>query len=297
MITGRNVKMTIALTGLAAALVLVAVCGRGGAQDAPVPTDPDRSGGASADPAAKPQDELQEAATAYDIRLATDRPRRLTLHSTPLLRWSNPVRQGGRGAVFLWLDDGRPEAVGALYRFKRGEMLCEDHEFQSLAPTGLTATYDGRDVWYPKRPGLTLVPIPGAPAPGSTPAERLRQLRTLASQFKAFLDSPTQATELRLLARPLYRYETDRADGALFGFVQATDPEVLLLIESSARDGGTAWRYGLARLSMLALRAELKDRVVWRVDRDEDRFAPDKPYATYRARLLPIDDRPAADNP
>jgi hypothetical protein len=89
--------------------------------------------------------------------------------------------------------------------------------------------------------------------------------------------------ELRLLPKPIYRYEApqaDAADGALFAFVQATDPEVLLLIDVRNRDGAPAWHYALARMSRVNLRAEHKDRVVWRVERENDETNSRKPYIT-----------------
>ena len=40
----------------------------------------------------------------------------------------------------------------------------------------------------------------------------------------------------------------------MFAFVQTTDPEVLLVIESRPSGGELAWHYGLARMSMVNLR-------------------------------------------
>ena len=51
--------------------------------------------------------------------------------------------------------------------------------------------------------------------------------------------------------------------GALFAFVQGTDPEVLLLIESRRDDAGAAWKYGLARMTSRALAARHNDQEVW----------------------------------
>lgn len=280
--------------GVLALLVVLATAASG--EDVPGQAGRGDASGTTAT-GARRFNELKEAAQTYRITLGTDPPKRLALCAEPLLRWTNPLRKTNEGAVFLWVADGRPEAVASFYRFKYERSIQEEHEFQSLALTGLTATRDGRDVWFARQAGVNLVPIPDAPVPAGTPAERLRQLRALASQFRAFFDSPTDQAELRLLARPLYRYETHRADlvdGALFAFVQATDPEVLLLIEDRPHNGALAWQYGLARMSMVNLRAELKRQVVWRAEWDNDRFAPDKPYMTLRASEVPADDEPAA---
>jgi len=89
-------------------------------------------------------------------------------------------------------------------------------------------------------------------------------------------------------AKPLYRYEANRPnlpDGALFAFVQATDPEVLLVIEVSSAAGGGApvWPYGIARMSMVNLRAQHKDRSVWSMNWASNLEDPNQPYVTLRA--------------
>jgi hypothetical protein len=164
----------------------------------------------------------------------------------------------------------------------------EDDEFESLATTGLRATRDGQAVWVPRTAGVELASVPGAPKPAATAAERLRQMRALAHEFHAFFDLPKEKSELRLLAKPLYRYETNRPDlpdGALFAFVQATDPEVLLVIEARSAGGGSApvWHYGFARMSMVNLRAQHKDRNVWSVNWASNYEDPNQPYVTLRA--------------
>ena len=131
--------------------------------------------------------------------------------------------------------------------------------------------------------------IPGAPKPAATPAERLRQMRALARVPCVFQRSQGQS-ELRLLPKPLYRYDTkspDLLDGALFAFVVTTDPEVLLMIEARPEDGTSVWQYGFARMSMVNLRAEHKDQTVWSAEWVYDLEAPNKPYVTLRAPERP----------
>jgi hypothetical protein len=230
-------------------------------------------------------EELKQAAARYRIVSEPEPAKKLVLVPEPVLNWTNPLRKTSDGAVFIWVADGRPEVVASLYRYIYDGKLTEDHEFQSLATTGLTATRDGQKVWSPPAAGVTLAPIPGAPKPASKPAERLRQMRALAHEFHAFFDNAEDKSELRLLPKPLYRYETNRAgllDGALFAFVVTTDPEVLLLIEARPKDGTSVWHYGLARMSMVNMRAQHKDRSVWKVEWVYDLEAPNKPYVTLR---------------
>jgi len=257
-------------------------------QGTPEGVKPAREGTPTADAGAQRLvlEELTRAAARYRIVTDTDPPRNLVLAPEPVLHWTNPLRRTAAGASFVWVADGRPEVVASLYRYTLEGKTVEDHEFQSLATTGLKATRDGQAVWGPRTAGVSLAPIPGAPKPAATPAERLRQMRALAHEFHAFFDAPEDRSELRLLPRPLYRYETNRPDlpdGALFAFVLTTDPEVLLMIEARPAGGASVWHYGFARMSMVNLRAKHKDRSVWSVEWVNDLQAPGQPYVTLRA--------------
>jgi len=92
--------------------------------------------------------------------------------------------------------------------------------------------------------GVEFKDVPKAPKPAKTPAERLRQMKAIAEGFKATMtgwaaDNSDQEA-LRLLPRPLHRYDLANAkdpdpklvDGALFAYVQGTDPEVVLILEA-----------------------------------------------------------------
>ena len=119
----------------------------------------------------------------YAVVAHSEPEKELTLKAEPALRWTNPVRETDGGLVFLWLGRGRPEAISCFYRVRFEGRLVEAHEFVSLAPVGMTATFRGRTVWSPPGPGLKFRPVPGAPQPAATPAERLRQLRAIAASF------------------------------------------------------------------------------------------------------------------
>jgi hypothetical protein len=254
-------------------------------QDPPAAVKP-AGEGAPRDAAALRSEELKRSASGYRITKESDPPQELVLNPAPVLSWTNPLRRTFAGAVFVWVRDGRPEAVASIFRYTEGEKAVEDNEFQSLSTTGLTASRGPETVWAPEAAGLRLAPIPGAPRPAGTAPERLRQMHALAREFHAFFDLPRDQSELRLLPKPLYRYETNRPDlqdGALFAFVLTTDPEVLLVIESRPVDGKPAWHYGFARMSMVNLRAQHKGRDVWKVDWAYSLQDPKQPYVTLRA--------------
>ncbi len=225
------------------------------------------------------------AAAKYRIAIGSTPPRPLTLREEPALNWTNPQRRADDGSVFVWLDRGRPEVAASFYRYNLDGRRIEDNEFVSLSTSPLTASREGEVVWALPEGHVRPEPIPGAPRPAATPAERLRQLKALAREFRANFNNPPDLSEIRPLTQPIYRFETegkrpDVLDGALFAYVHTTDPEVLLAIEArpESEGGPMAWHFSCARMSMVNLRVFHKDREVWSCVWDNDYRGPTKPY-------------------
>jgi len=224
-----------------------------------------------------------EAAASYDLRRADELDKPLTLRREPVLKWSNPERGRIYGHVFLWTANGRPEAIASLYKWYH-PFTHSSHEFQSLSTGGLSASREGAAAWNVAEPGVAMQPLVDVPPPGDATPERLRQMRAAAKLFRAeAANREGEVFPLRLLTQPIYRYaETsgNLIDGALFAFVQATDPEVLLLVEARRNDQGAAvWQYGLARLNSIEMRVFRGDRQVW--------TAEELPWSEVRDRSRP----------
>ena len=91
---------------------------------------------------------------------------------------------------------------------------------------------------------------------------------------------------MRLIPQPLHRYGGDEdalIDGALFVFVQATDPEVIVLLDARADETEPTWHYGLARMCGLPLEVRFGERVIWEAPLYPVTKAPGprKPYITF----------------
>lgn len=186
----------------------------------------------------------------------------------PILRWTQPVRGGDDGAVYVWVADGRPEAVVSAFTYRvAGSKRTLQHEVHSLASVGLDATWRGRPMWRADRPGLAFRPVPDAPAPAPSAPARMRQMTEIARGFSATsVHEKAGKNALRLMPKALYRYEPSAdgpTDGALFCLAHGTDPEVFLLLESHRNGDAPEWRYALAQFSDLALSASYKGREVW----------------------------------
>ena len=184
----------------------------------------DEPGKDKEDPARREQQlgNMKRSAAQHTLSSAEDPKRTFKFHETAVLRFSNPVSNNKDGALFLWTDRGRPRAVVKLYTFDNKYFT---HEWLSLSDGTFAAERGEKRIWTPAEPGLAFRELPDAPKPAGSGAERLRQMKTLAAGFSSAYTAThldAKPFELRLLAQPIFRYETDddtRADGALFAFV------------------------------------------------------------------------------
>jgi len=210
-----------------------------------------------------------DAAKSYAFSLPGEPPRDLVLHPSSVLRWSNPQAGEIYGNVFIWTDRGRPEVISSIHQWY-SPMTHGSHEFHSLATGPIRGKRDGELVWESEQPGVELRRVPDQQTVAESHVIRLSQMRAISRQFTGQrTDREGVSSELRLLPQPVHRYLSDNAqllDGALFVFVQGTDPEMLLLVEARRGGGQWEWQYGLARLNSVQFVAEYQDREVWRVE-------------------------------
>lgn len=202
--------------------------------------------------------------------------RALTLQTVPVLQYTNPERGFSQhGAIFVWTLNGRPMCIGSIWSNTPADdpqQRWVAHELHSLHAGRLRSHHEPRrgkrgpvPQWVTEQPGITWNQLTGAPRPADKPALRLVQMRRLAEEFTASISGLANEAdrELRLLAKPLYRYPSDVSgamDGALFAFVQGTDPEVLLLIEAHEPGG---WSYGIARFTHAVAAVSRNGQTVW----------------------------------
>ena len=264
-------RMVLSLLGGVAAMLLAIPLTR---SDEPAATDKDEKA-AQAEEAKARGKFMIDALGEYKVEVQEAGQVQLAkLVPEPALRWTNTVSGTKDGIVGVWTRGGRPDAVVQFAGY--GTQWIFHFESTSLAT--LTMEHKDRTMWTPKAPGVTLRPIRNAPAPADTAVKRQAQLRRLAERFEVVDDfhpiyaEPTiERHVLRLLTKPLYRYEAagDLIDGALFGFVLGTDPEALLMIEAWKTSEGTAWRYAFAPMTVYGLIAKLDGTEVW--NRPENR--------------------------
>jgi hypothetical protein len=240
----------------------------------------------------------------YSLAVESAPKKELELKKEPVFEWSNPVRSGvQQGAVFLWLRDGQPAALGCIFsqphlgKLKGRQVF---HEFHALDSEKLLVSRpNALNDWKPQA-GLERKELPDAAAPAATRGARLVQMRRLAQEFTGHeIDNDGKRWELRLLPAPLYRYPAAKSgvvDGALFTLVSeaGTDPEVLLLIEARKEGGKTRWEYACGRFSDRSLYVQRKDKEVWSSVRNEINVHTHDPlhlYRSYADKVVNLDGR------
>lgn len=177
----------------------------------------------------------------------------------PALFWTNRSRgqdSDGKSATVLFVQDGRPRAACCVYPPLPSDSVA--HEYGSLTEKEpVRVEIDGRTRWKPKTGGVKFTTLSDSPMPSKSKTARLSQMKLLARQFDIDIFwRGVQRENLRLLAKPLYRYEVtedaELIDGAVFCFAMGgVDPEILLLLEAVKPKGEdsakASWRCGFAR--------------------------------------------------
>ncbi len=219
--------------------------------------------GARAEETARQESQLAEMKSVVNsldvFESQGDQRRSLAVVEKPLLHFRDEVRRHLDGTFWVWGRQGRPVATGEVWSNR------PDSHVWYVAMVSTTVNLTGCEVdqqphWTPKTAGVSFVTLPSEARPATNSNLIQTQMRSLARRFSAV------NTELRLLARPVHRYQ-DRKNGilagALFVFAHETNPEISLLIEAVEQDPEPGWQYALARSSSGALEVQLDRKTVW----------------------------------
>jgi len=204
---------------------------------------------------------------------ATDAERSFKMRPDPVFQHVQHVRGNATGSLFVWTaENRRPVAICDVFFLpKKGETYTMYHEWHSLTSDRLSVRPSQSIEWRPSGPGLNWSEVPKAPVPGSTAAQRKRQLREIAERFTAHLvNKQGDRFELRRIATPIYQFslekDEDSLGGGLFTFCQENDPEVLLMLEARRTKDGFRWQYAPGEFSNLPHFLNLDGREVWKAD-------------------------------
>lgn len=197
----------------------------------------------------------------------------------PLLSFTNPIRARGQvGAIFLWSLDNRPAVLGSLWTFRgQNDSTRLSIELHSLSQQGIQAELPKFESprrslpdFNPPAPAIQWSQLSDASLRPSPPALLRSKIRRHAERFSAdVIDPQTGAAQaLRILPKPLYEFQTDDvAFGAVFAFVLATDPELIVVFEARKAANGVELHYAFARMTGRPLNVKVDGADAWKVDR------------------------------
>jgi hypothetical protein len=212
--------------------------------------------------------EMQARIDALELTTLGADPRRLRRSDHAILRYTNPATAAvSQGATFLWLDGKRPLAAISLSYRAEGKVWWE---LASLSDGPLELKQKDAVVWEPIASSRKFQAFHDAPAPAAMPSARLTQMRELARRFTVKESRRDQWQDGRLLTQPLYRWseeERGTVDGAVFGFAETTDPELLLIIEARrAKSASSAeWHFALGKMSSAPMIVSLGGQEIFNV--------------------------------
>lgn len=233
------------------------------------PASPDKSATAE-DPVLK---EMLARARNLDVRFPPgDKSRPAELHPTPLIHYSDQVRDLPESTLWTWELDHVPVLFCKVER-----LVSKTTSRVSWQYCCVPACEDQTDViwkrdfrWRSKEVAFKWTSIPDLQPPHPQPSGRLIQLKGVARHFGCEVKGRPEAgsQQSRLLPHPLHRFaspETNVQDGAVFGLTSnGTNPDVLVLVEAlKSPVGESHWRYAVIGMTGDAAKVRFQDQPVW----------------------------------
>ena len=208
---------------------------------------------------------MQQRVRECRVSVVQDSPAPNQLVPDPVFRYSDQLRRIKDAGIWIWTQHGRPSAAMKVENYEPGVhtrpwLYC----FSSLSSGIVEAEWPNDLTFRATKPGIKWQSLSDKPA--ATRPARLVQMREIARRFSGEIlrvAATKDRHQMRLLTRPLYRYQEDAqvVDGALFGFTgTGTNPDLLLLIELTKESG---WQYGLAGMTAEGLTVKLDEKIVW----------------------------------
>jgi hypothetical protein len=194
------------------------------------------------------------------------------LISRPLFHYTDEPRRIVDATLWGWISEGRLLGICKIENYERGAhqegewLYC----FGSLGRGLVDAQFADGHRWSARKPGIVLRSVPDAPPPGDGKPTRLRQMKELAGRVSATIVNlaSTNTQEMRLLPRPIYRYEEatgELLDGTVFGLTtNGTNPDAILVVElHKSEEGALNWKFGFAGMTQEQLSVKFDGKEVW----------------------------------
>lgn len=186
-----------------------------------------------------------------------------TFRGEPILRFGDATRKTSDGAIWK-LGKHRPDAIVAMEFTSHDGRPQINYEFLRLSDEPFVMRVRPGWVWQPLDRAAEFKRLASAPTPATSIVLRTRQIKQLAKKFAATELLDGEDFHLRLMPKPIDQYYLDESKtelGAVFAFANGTNPEVLLMLESS----GDGWVYALARMCGASPSVTYDGSLVWQL--------------------------------
>ena len=220
-------------------------------------------------------DLMRHLINSWSIRTKEKRAEPLAFVQEPVMRYHDPKYKVTDCAIWRLGKTGRPRAYVVIEMdHPKGTGGRATYEFLAVSE-GPFRISGGVVRWQPWELGVTFMPLPDAPKPAATAAERLKQMEQLAMHFSAESMLGREKVYLNLHPTPFDRYKpTDakNSDAAVFQFERGFNPEVLLFFETD----GEKWSYGCGKISATAVLVNMDKKQVWSAPKTSSRPKADQ---------------------
>ena len=234
---------------------------------------------------------FQTVAESYRFIAGDDK---LKFRQSPIFFWTNNEREMLNGATYVWMRRGRPMVLASIFSYQwDGKTHCR-HELLSLSAERITGSCAEDVVWTPARSEVAWKPLAHSPQPAESANRRSSQMRSLVRRFSGTLRiTGKQPSELRLLPKPLLRYQSPDSkviDGAIFALTVATDAEILVLIEAQGKNvSESVFKYAAAPGHYHSLELRLDDQKVWsaptRLHLEQENYQSSEAYTILSSKI------------
>jgi hypothetical protein len=206
---------------------------------------------------------------------AESEQRTCELNETPLIHYSDQVRQLPESSLWVWHLDGRPTLFCKVERIVDDQGATKSWQYCCVPATDQKADveWDREFRWRARNFPFKWSSLPSEPGPRPQAAGRLSQMKAIARQFEGETEQTNIQSKqtLRLLATPLHRFDSAKSnvlDGAVFGLASnGTNPDALLIIEALAEEMADArWRYAIVGMTGDAVTIRRHHKTVYTKD-------------------------------
>ena len=212
---------------------------------------------------------MLKRAQGTSIKPAKDNARaEVVLITKPLFHYSDQPRLIVDATLWGWTKSGRLVAVCKIEKYDHPPERTWLYCFGSLSTNLMEVNWLDGQPWTAVKPGVEFRAIQKGIRPANDPIGRLRQMKELSNRFEARIlvdDRNNNTQQMRLLPRPIYRYEKPEGkilDGAVFGLTtNGTNPDAILMIElHEAADGSPQWMFAMAGMTAGGLSVKLDEK-------------------------------------